>query len=326
MNSSSPPAATDPASPPPIPFLDRHSLGQTSNLLLNHHELCISDAPTALTALAPHSSPFIQNISALEIQHTTDAIILLTPPASTDDCAAFAELNSRLRQLTVVIDHYRHAELLAHAARLSSQKPIAVLLALETGHQLLGVRPGPDCHTLAHAISRLPQLKLHGIYISAETHGTPTLAQALPAPQALSLARQTLHILNSRGIVAHEIFLAVNSPHQPTTQADPPQSQLPQTQTYPHRLILVPTYSCSPTPPTPAPPGQPALARIISRPALDYCILAAGSRSGIITPQTQVIAPVGASLGLWSAHYSQLRLTGPALDSQIGHEAHLVLL
>ena len=69
-------------------------------------------------------------------------------------------------QLVVVIDHFRHAELLSQCMVQSGRK-IQVLIEVDLGRQSTGVRPGSDAALLAKAASLLPGLGVIGVFASA---------------------------------------------------------------------------------------------------------------------------------------------------------------
>ncbi|MEJ7593859.1 MAG: alanine racemase [Planctomycetaceae bacterium] len=69
-------------------------------------------------------------------------------------------------QMVVVIDHFRHAELLSQCM-VQTCREIQVLIEVDIGRQSTGVRPGPDASLLARATSLLPGLRVIGVFATA---------------------------------------------------------------------------------------------------------------------------------------------------------------
>lgn len=84
--------------------------------------------------------------------------------------ARLAALHGQVR-LAVGVDHPRQAELLAEAlaaagrrAGRRAQEPLDVMIEVDTGQGRCGVQPGEDAVALARAVSRLPGLRVRGVY------------------------------------------------------------------------------------------------------------------------------------------------------------------
>lgn len=268
-------------------------------------EICCEDAAAALALLSAGATSGASTSAGDRLQ----SVLLRTPLSAEADIPAAAALAKAVPQLTVVIDHFRHCELLSRAAE-SAGRMISVLIVVETGRQLMGVCPGPDCESLSRALVQQPGLRLRGLFADVERLESASGVAGLSAAHAAELARHCLRTLRQRGLVAEEVVLGVGA------DDDLPAGSLTDTCT----VVRVP--DCGGTSAIPsASSGGDATAvgvRVISRPALEYCVIGAGARSGLLTSETRVLAPAGAIIEAWSAYHSRLQLAGAATDLRIG--------
>lgn len=297
-----------------IPVIDQHSEPESLAALLEPTqlrlppELATNDALAALSLLRQlqrHST------SRQQPATLTPNLLLISPPTSTADCSVIAELTRIVPRLSVALDHFYHAELLSLAAA-QTRRNISVLPTIETGRQLIGVRPGPDCHTLAQAIQRLPHISLRGLFASAQTLVYPASRKTLPTAKVLALVQHSLAQLQQRGLPAHDALILADQPPTPELAANLPANAV---------LFCAPTPRIAPPPTFKSP--QSVSVPVLSRPALEYCVIAAGSRSGLINQHTRVLLPHNASITSWSTHHAQLTLPSTALDLLIGQHAIL---
>jgi D-serine deaminase-like pyridoxal phosphate-dependent protein len=236
-------------------------------------------------------------------------VLLRTPISFEGEVPQLAALAVKTPRLTVVVDHFRHGELLSRAAE-SAGKKIAVLIAVDTGRQLMGVHPGPDCESLSRALVQQGGLRLRGIFADAEPSASAAGRQGLTAGRALELARHCLGHLRSRGIAAEDVVLGLGADEGLTAGPEADSCT----------LVWCPVEVCGGVwwPATSATGGAACEVRVISRPALEFCVIAAGSRSGLMTSAARVLKPSGARVSGWDVHHTRLHLTGAAVDLRIG--------
>ncbi|MDA1229558.1 MAG: alanine racemase [Planctomycetota bacterium] len=212
-------------------------------------------------------------------------------------------------QIVAVIDHFRHAELLSQC-RNQSGCEIYVLIEVDLGRQSTGVRPGPDATLLATAASQLPGLKVVGIFAAAnyccETFETKELETKISA--AVTLAEYALRSIHVIGSDCREIVVSVATTNRRVLQ---------------HALgtclIVSPFIECIEEPNSDV--VQPAVslfATVISRPALEWCVIDAGKIALGDASNIRVHLPTGARI-LHSTHEtSTLKLGGESCDLRIG--------
>lgn len=274
-------------------------------------EVCCEDARRAVAAFLL-AVPWSGEDS---VSGWLPALLLRSPPSAQSDIRMIAGLAASLPRLTVAVDHFRHVELLVRAAE-SIGKTISVLVAVDTGERLMGVHPGPDCESLSRAVAKQRCLSLRGIFASVEGGATVAPERGNSCVRTFELARSCVESLRLRGLQAGEVVLGIAS------------EDLRAAAELVDRCMVV---------------GGPFLgagwessgrlagaagagvfdARVISRPALEYCVIAAGSRSGLITSETEVIWPLGAVISGWNAHHARLQLADESLDLRIGSEVWL---
>ncbi|MFM7056079.1 MAG: alanine racemase [Planctomycetota bacterium] len=282
-------------------FLPEHSRGTR-----RAEEICCGNISAAAAALGS-SSPAGGHTGSPP--HGLPAVLLRTPLCTEPEVPVMAALAARVPRLTVVIDHFRHGELVSAAAK-SAGRTISVLIAVDTGRQMPGVHPGPDCESLSRAVVGQEGLQLRGIFADTEPLESAAALQGLSAGRALQLARQCLRHLRSRGMAAEDVVLGLGTAEALTTG----------TELNGCTVVWGPPGMSSGALSSAAPATVEVggKIRVISRPALEFCVIAAGSRSGLITAATRVLAPFGAEITAWNAHHSRLHLAGAAVDLRIG--------
>ena len=268
-------------------------------------EICCEDAAAALALLSAGAASGASASAVAGWQ----SVVLRTPLSAEPEIPLVAALAKAVPQLTVVIDHFRHCELLSRAAE-SAGRIISVLILVETGRQLMGVCPGPDCESLSRALVRQPGLRLRGLFADVERVEPGVGIEGLSAVQAAELAWHCLRTLRQRGLAAEDVVLGVGA-----------DDELP-AESLTNTCTVVWAADCRGAGANlVASSGGDATVvgvRVISRPALEYCVIGAGARSGLLTSETRVLAPSGAIIDAWNAHHSRLRLAGAAVDLRIG--------
>jgi D-serine deaminase-like pyridoxal phosphate-dependent protein len=271
----------------------------------NADQICCEDAVAALALLSARVAGGASTSAGAGLP----SVLLRTPLSAESDIPLAAALAKAVPQLTVVIDHFRHCELLSRAAE-SAGRMISVLIVVETGRQLMGVCPGPDCASLSRALVQQPGLRLRGLFADTERVESAAGVAGLSAARAAELAWHCLRTLRQRGLLAEEVVLGLGA------DDELPAESLTDTCT------VVRVSDCGWTGAIPGvASGEEASAvgvRVISRPALEYCVIGAGSRSGLVTSETRVLAPAGAIVEAWNGHHSRLQLAGAATDLRIG--------
>ena len=218
----------------------------------------------------------------------------------------------------VTIDHFRHAELLSQAM-VAEDRTVSILLDIDTGHSLTGVRPGPDSVRLATAITQLPGLQLAGVIVDESTVAEffPLSDQGSPLAQAVAVAKHCQRMIEASGLACGE--LAAGFDDFAGALTDPDVS----------RVLANPfKIDGTVTPQSGLDKRRPALSlvgRVISRPSLEWCVIDIGT--GLIEQafRTQVSCPAGVQSLRTHRDISSLRLAGESLDLRIGDEIEFAL-
>lgn len=219
-----------------------------------------------------------------------------------------SESQKRLRclaertQIVAVIDHFRHAELLSQSI-VESAAEIHILIEVDIGRQSSGVKPGSDTTLLAAAASRLPALKVIGVFAAAmESRAVRVVNHAARSlPDAIADRPET--------------FVAVSSENETSTG----EGQI-------HCVIASPFFrsdDCSHTTAMKSPVC--ITATVISRPALEWCVIDVG-RIAIGDPVgLRVGSPSGASILHVMPETCTLQLSDEANDLRIGDMIQLTV-
>lgn len=220
--------------------------------------------------------------------------------------------------ICATIDHFRHAELLSQAM-VTENRTVGILLDVDTGHSLTGVRPGPDSVRLATAVTQLPGLELIGVIVDESTfaESLPLSGQGDALVQAVAVAKHCRRMIETSGIACRELAAGLDNFTAALTDPDVT------------RILTSPFKTDTPaTPQSGFDKKRPALSlvgRIISRPSLEWCVIDIGK--GLIEQafHTQVTHPAGVQLLKTHRDISSLQLSGESLDLRIGDEIELAL-
>jgi hypothetical protein len=245
------------------------------------------------------------------------SFIVTRPVVDADSLRALSIL-ARDSDVCVTIDHFRHAEVLSQAM-VAEDRTIRVLLDVDTGHSLTGVRPGPDSVRLAAAVSQLPGLRLAGVIVDEST-----FAESLPMSDhgrvladAVAVAKHCQRMIEASGLTCRELAAGFNNFTAAFTDSDVT------------RFLTSPFKTDGPvTPQSGLDKQRPALSlvgRVISRPSLEWCVI--DISSGLIEHafHTQVSHPAGVQLLKTHRDISSLQLSGESLDLRIGDEIEFAL-
>ncbi len=245
------------------------------------------------------------------------SFIVTRPVVDADSLRALSIL-ARDSDVCVTIDHFRHAEVLSQAI-VAEDRTVSILLDVDTGLSLTGVRPGPDSVRLATAVSQLPCLQLAGVIVHETTvaESLPLNDQGSALVQAVAVAKHCQRMIETSGLTCRELatgfddFTAaftdsdvtrvLSSPFKTGRTANP-QSGLDQKR-----------------------PALSVVGRVISRPSLEWCVIDIGT--GLIEQafRTQVSHPAGVQLLKTHRDISSLQLSGESLDLRIGDEIEFAL-
>lgn len=328
---------------------------------------CMTDADAhhEVAAIACSQS----QAALLLAERGVSSVLLLSPPVRSDDlrhladtvrllssgrCPVMANSQSADQNspvVTVCIDHFRHAELLADIAEGIGVQ-IDVLIEVDLGHRFTGVRPGPDSVRLAAGIQSLPSLRLRGVYVddrfcedtdsdvlhnsesgttdasgdngAFEHRERSALAESFEMPmsfdQSITIAGHCRRMIEASGFTCREIVTGLQFSDAAVRHADVTTALKSGWE------VTVPLPDSSP--PVCSRVDDVVTACVISRPSLEWCVidvsvsslqLSGRSRPGCAAvPAFRVISPAGAEvLHQWDSRTS-LGLSGDALDLRIG--------
>ena len=137
---------------------------------------------------ADHIPPDYIRPEELQAHDALFEVLINVLPASAEVAAEIVRL-STLFPAAAVIDHFRHAEYLSHAARRAGVS-LRVLIDVDAGRGAVGVRPGHDASRLAEATALLPGLQVAGL-MADDGH-----VQSLPPVQKLEAAAEIYRVLD----------------------------------------------------------------------------------------------------------------------------------
>ncbi len=277
--------------------------------------------PLSVMSLISQMTPFASVRSADDA--TTLAAVgfrsfVLTRPVV--DTESLRTLNILLQDCDAcaTIDHFRHAELLSQAV-VTEERTVRILLDVDTGHSLTGVRPGPDSVRLATAVAQLPGIQLAGVIVDEST-----FAKSLPLSDhgrvlagAVAVAKHCQRMIEASGLTCRE--LAAGFDHFAAALTDPDVTLV---LTGPFGTDGTVNHQCG------LDKRRSALSlvgRVISRPSLEWCVIDIGT--GLIEQAfyTQVSHPAGVQLLKTHHDISSLQLSGESLDLRIGDEIEFAL-
>jgi len=226
-------------------------------------------------------------------------------------------------KITVVVDHFRQAELLSHAM-IAAGTTADILIDVDLGQQTTGVRPGPDSARLAAAVIRLPNVRLRGVFL--DDHSTDIYSnEKPPAPdfnQSLAIAQHCQRMIQADKIACEEIvtgqtqFRAAWSASCVSVLLGDP--------------LHFAYHAASSNAAVVADSAVELVSRVLSRPSLEWCVVDVGAADlgaadfGVCKQHPEVktlrTRPRGASLLRMRTDVSTLTLCGESLDLRIGDE------
>ncbi len=242
------------------------------------------------------------------------SVMIARPIVETNALSRMAIL-ARQCELTIVVDHFRHAELASQAA-LACNSSIRVLVEVDTGRKVGGVRPGPDSVLLAAAVAQLPGLTMSGVFADDNdvSDETTDMNQSLTFEQSTGVALHCQRMIQANGVNCSEIasgfgHIAHQSRSVTIVMTDPMRnldsmSHVGSHQAgHPHR-----------------PQARFLLTRVISRPTLEWCVINAELASITAAGRNRLTLPSGARFLHSKGDVSTLELSGESLDLRIGDE------
>ena len=234
-------------------------------------------------------------------------LLIRFPVVHLDDTGPLERIASEFA-VVIVVDHYRHAELVSEVA-VRSGRTIELLIDVDLGYQRTGVRPGPDSVLLAQAITRLPGLKLSGVFLRTSVlRESPSLdsdlrnsitvgRHCLKFIQAAEIACEQLVLEETRGLpIDEDVTIVLNSPLPvpPGSIQEPMRSEIAE-----------------------------HTARVIARPSLEWCVIDAGTNDLRTIEVPNVLRPGGATVRTMDREQTTLSLADESLDLRIGDTVSL---
>ena len=219
-------------------------------------------------------------------------------------------------QMIVVIDHFRHAELLSQCA-VQCGCEIQTLIEVETGRHSAGVRPGPDASLLATATSLLAGLKVRGVFASANVRPAEYKHGDMDAEWAgiVAIAGHALRSIRDVAPECRETVISVSSLRNPSMQ----DTQINCLVASPFVDFAVDTRLAAHR------PCVSLIATVISRPTLEWCVIDAGTNAFGDMSDIRIHAPTGASILNSTPESSTLQISGEACDLRIGDPVRLIV-
>lgn len=237
-----------------------------------------------------------------------------------------AESLQRLRvvaqrtQITAVIDHFRHAELLSQCVQSCSNPAgvmIRVLIEVDLGQQSTGVCPGPDAARLASAAECLPGLNVVGVFASGHDCRDDIKPGDHNAASStiVTIAEHGLRSIREVTSECREIVVSLSS----ADDAAWSDSRVTSLITNPFMVINREAGDQARS------PSVLLISTVISRPTLEWCIIDAGRIALFDSSDVYVHTPAGATILRSIDDTSALQLSGEALDLRIGDTVQLGL-
>lgn len=247
-----------------------------------------------------------------DAEHLADAgfekVILTGRVVDSESLGRLQQIADRT-QIIVVIDHFRHAELLSqYAVQCGSE--IQVLIEVDVGRQSTGVRPGPDASLLATATSLLPGLRVIGIFASANDLHVGRQHGDLEAKLAeiVTIADHALRSIRDVSAECREIVVSVSRLRLPSMQDERISC-----------LVVSPFVDFADgSSLTIHPPCVSLIATVISRPTLEWCVIDAGTNAFGDISDVRIHSPSAATILSSTLETSTLQISGDACDLRIG--------
>ena len=232
------------------------------------------------------------------------SLILTRPIVDPEALCKLGTMASTVK-ITATVDHFRHAELLSQ--NLCIGTTVDILIDVDLGQQVTGVRPGPDSALLATAAARLPGIRIRGVLVDDRAGDNEWGSAAngsikrLSHDESLAVAQHCRRMIESDG----------NECRETVTGATSNASDL--------AFDVVTTCLSSPL----TAHGQPAIelvCRVLSRPSLEWCVISVGTALLGDLRHSRIIEPAGARFLHGCEDIATLSLAGDALDLRIGAE------
>ena len=253
-------------------------------------------------------------------------LLLTCPIVRPVDVPRLAAL-AATRPCTLVISHFRHAELAVAAAQAAGRR-LSVLVELRLGRHVAGVTAGPDAVHLAAAVLRLPELHLSGLFVRDPCDSEVDAAEQGRALQsAVSMSQHTWQMMQRRqspgsGRAIHIIDSGTRAPLSLVCGRLP----VPLLSEFHGAAVCNPwpvSASISKADIDNRPSTHSISALVIARPTLETCVIACFRPGDGRKVKYRVLSPIGAEVRDCWDHYLTLSVDGPALDLKIGDEVLL---
>jgi len=243
------------------------------------------------------------------------SVLIIRPVVSPEALLQISSLANRAK-LTFVIDHFRHAELFSQAL-LETGASAKVLIDVDVGRQVTGVRPGPDSALLAAAIAQLPNIWLDGVHVDDQHCGTSVTGDSVPMSfdESIAVAEHCQKIIKSNGIACSQVVSgrvqihAAARRHAVTTMTASPFA-VQRESTNDVSLVAGEVQT----------PALSLVCRVISRPSLEWCVIDAGQLFWDDAAYPEIVKPRGARMLHALSDIATILLSGESLDLRIGDE------
>jgi D-serine deaminase-like pyridoxal phosphate-dependent protein len=272
---------------------------------------------TGETVAMAHQSVAVSRVSTLANTAATEMkhLLVIRPVVRPIDLQMLAALSEAV-ELTVVVDHFRHAELLS-AAVVAARGRAAVLLDVDAGQQATGVRPGPDSERLAAAAARLPGLIVAGVFLDDRSplDGVERHSSSVDPMRGLTMARAAVESIRHAGV---RLVMAVILSWHDVHRGEDNEREIP--------WLLKPATSHGPDK-RPFRRDRGRTATVVSRPALERCVIDAGTCDfGSGATGLRIERPAGATVIAVHEDIAVLGLAGASRDLTIGDEVEFVTI
>jgi D-serine deaminase-like pyridoxal phosphate-dependent protein len=243
------------------------------------------------------------------------SIVLLRPVVDPGDLNLLARLCGQI-DVTSVVDHFRHVELLSGVAGISSGR-IRVLIEVDLGNETTGIRPGPDSVRLAQAAAAMPGIEVSGVCIDdRQCLWDPVSpgADRLTFDDCVNIGRHCQRMIRDAGVSCSS--LVTGRVHLNESLVNEAVTTL---------LFSVVDFGHGFHSSEPSAPALAIKARVISRPSLEWCVVGLESHQFRASQWPVCIVPAGAKVRHVRSDVTTLELSAEALDLRIGDMVHFVL-
>lgn len=271
-----------------------------------------ADMPASLLSgiakVTPSASCRTVDTALALMQAGFGAIVLLRPIVDPDDLSVLAQV-CRQMEVTAVVDHFRHVELLSRVA-VESSTQICVLVEVDLGNETTGVRPGPDSVRLAQAAATMPGIEVSGIYIDDRQclwDPISDSADRLTFDDCVNIGRHCQRMIRDAGVscpslVTGRVHRNESLVNEAVTRVLFPVDAVGNSLPVCESLVNAGVFE----------------ARVISRPSLEWCIVAVGIQQLSALQPSACLIPSGAKIRHLHEDVATLGLSGDALDLRIG--------